>query len=267
MPVRQICARLYNALLVAMTLLIPVRSRPSAGASCRARRARGQVVADAALAAALRSRPLVVTLLAGDGPGATARPPRALGSAEVDLAPLLHPRWARLGPGFAAHGTGVSWRHATGHMHLSEYCFIKRRCCTLGGAARPAPPLSVDSSGVEPHVRLAAVCLGARSWRHRMDMRWSFLQSFEQHFHAHNRQCPDDRQSAAQVRQHGGRCALGGRRLPADPSGDRRPGRGERAAEGAPPRPSLLTLTLEVVGAVVCCRLLSEHVIAPNKAQ
>jgi len=78
----------------------------------------GQVVGDAALAAALRSRPLVVTLLAGDGPGAPARPPRALGSTEFDLAQLLHPRWARLGPGFAARGTGVSWRHATGHMHL-----------------------------------------------------------------------------------------------------------------------------------------------------
>jgi len=62
------------------------------------------VVADAALAAALRSRPLVVTLLAGDGPGAAAHPPRALGSAEVDLAPLLHARWRDLAQALLLRG-------------------------------------------------------------------------------------------------------------------------------------------------------------------
>lgn len=55
-----------------------------------------QVVADGALAAALRGAPLVVTLLrrehasaAQAGPGLQ---PLVLGSAEIDLAPLLHAR-------------------------------------------------------------------------------------------------------------------------------------------------------------------------------
>lgn len=59
-----------------------------------------QVVADAALAAALRGAPLVVTLLRRELPGACGRAahagpglqPVVLGSAEIDLAPLLHAR-------------------------------------------------------------------------------------------------------------------------------------------------------------------------------
>ena len=58
------------------------------------------MVADGALAAALRGAPLVVTLLRRELPGARARAAQAgpglqpvvLGSAEIDLAPLLHAR-------------------------------------------------------------------------------------------------------------------------------------------------------------------------------
>lgn len=55
-----------------------------------------QVCADASLAAALTRLPLLVTVMAQApaNKGSAAAEPRPLGTAEIDLSPLLHARWA-----------------------------------------------------------------------------------------------------------------------------------------------------------------------------